>query len=108
MVSYMRRRLGFLLLLTAMLLTLPACVGARMGVSWPAVGLIDLNGETLIALAYNNDVTLLNPSNGAPARLVNPLSGDVLRDNDNNPRAWVLRGSENDGAQFHTPADQNR
>ena len=102
MVSYIRRRLGILLLLALLLLTLPACVGARMGVSWPAVGLIDLNGETHIALAYNNDVTLLTPSNGAPARLVNPLNGDVLRDNDNNPRTWVLRGSENEGAQFHT------
>jgi len=100
--SYMRRRLGFLLLLALLLLTLPACVGARMGVSWPAVGLIDLNGQTHIALSYNNDVTLLTPSNGAPARLVNPLNGDVLRDNDNNPRTWVLRGSENEGAQFHT------
>lgn len=102
MYSYMRRRLGILLLLTLMLLMLPACVGARMGVSWPAIGLIDLNGETHIALAYNNDVALLNPSNGLPARLVNPLNGDVLRDNENNPRTWVLRGSENEGAQFHT------
>ena len=73
-----------------------------MGVSWPAVGLIDLNGETHIALAYNNDVTLLAPSNGAPAGLVNPVDGSLLRDNQNNPRTWVLRGSENGGAQFHT------
>ena len=102
MASNMHRRLGFILLLSLMLLTLPACVGARMGVSWPAIGLIDQNGETHIALAYNNEVTLLTPSNGAPARLLNPLNGDVLRDNDNNPRTWVLRGTENDGAQFHT------
>ncbi len=102
MSSYIRRRPGVILLLTLMLLTLPACVGGRIGVSWPAVGLIDFNGETHIALAYNNDVTLLTPSNGAPARLLNPLNGDVLRDKDNNPRTWALRGSENEGAQFHT------
>lgn len=102
MYSYMRRRPGLILLLAIILLTLPACVGARMGVSWPAVGLIDLNGETHIALAYNNDVTLLAPSNGAPARLVNPLDGEILRDNENNPRTWLLRGSDNGGAQFHT------
>lgn len=102
MYSYIRRRPGLILLLTLLLLTLPACVGGRIGVSWPAVGLIDYNGETHIALAYNNDVTLLTPSNGAPARLVNPLNGDVLRDQDNNPRTWVLRGSDNEGAQFHT------
>lgn len=71
-----------------------------MGVSWPAVGLIDLNGQTHIALAYNNDVVLLSPSNGAPARLINPINGEVLRDNENNPRTWILRGSENDGSQF--------
>ena len=102
MYIYIRRRPRLLLLLALTLLTLPACVGARMGVSWPAVGLIDLNGETLIALAYNNEVTLLSPSNGAPAGLVNPVDGSLLRDNQNNPRTWVLRGSENGGAQFHT------
>lgn len=102
MYSYIRKRPGLFLLLALILLTLPACVGARMGVSWPAVGLIDLNGETHIALAYNNDVTLLAPSNGAPAGLVNPLNGSLLRDNQNNPREWVLRGSDNGGAQFHT------
>ena len=102
MVTHTRKRLGLVLLLTLTLLTLSACVGARMGVSWPAIGLIDLNGETHIALAYNNDVTLLTPSNGLPARLVNPLDGDVLRDGENNPRTWVLRGSDNGGAQFHT------
>lgn len=102
MYSYIRRRLKRVLLLTLLLLSLPACVGARMGVSWPAVGLIDLNGETHIALAYNNDVTLLTPSNGAPARLVNPLDGGILRDSENNPRTWILRGSDNGGAQFHT------
>ena len=102
MYSYIHRRPGLLLLLALLLLTLPACVGARMGVSWPAVGLIDLNGETHITLAYNNEVTLLTPSNGAPAGLVNPVDGSLLRDNQNNPRTWVLRGSENGGAQFHT------
>lgn len=102
MYSYMRSRPGLILLLTLALLTLPACVGGRIGVSWPAVGLIDLNGETHIALAYNNDLTLLTPNNGAPARLVNPINGEMLRDSENNPRAWILRGSDNGGAQFHT------
>ena len=72
-----------------------------MGVSWPSIGLIDLNGETHVTLAYNDEVTILSASNGAPARLLNPLNGDVLRDSDNNPRTWVLRGSENEGSQFY-------
>ncbi len=78
------------------------CVGARMGVSWPAVGLVMVNGEAKVSLAYNNDVAILSPVNGAPLRLINPLSGEAMRDSENNPRDWILRGSDNDGAQFHS------
>ena len=34
-------------------------------------------------------------------RLINPISGETMRDSENNPRDWILRGSENDGAQFY-------
>ena len=95
-----RKHILLISLLILGVFALSACVGARMGVSWPAVGLIDLYGETHIALAYNNDVVILSPSNGAPARLTNPLNGEVMRDNENNPRTWILRGSDNDGSQF--------
>ncbi|MDE2651324.1 MAG: PQQ-binding-like beta-propeller repeat protein [Chloroflexota bacterium] len=90
-----------LALLLLCLLSLTACVGGRMGVSWPSIGLIDLNGEQHIALAYNNDVALLSPANGSPARLLNPVNGQPLRDNDGNPRSWVFRGSDNGGGQFY-------
>ena len=83
------------------MLSLSACVGGRIGVSWPSVGLIELDGEQHIALAYNNDVAILSPSNGAPARLINPVNGQPLRDTDNNPRTWVFRGSDNGGGQFY-------
>ncbi len=73
-----------------------------MGVSWPSVDLIELNGEQQITLAYNNEVAILAPANGAPARLINPINQQPLRDNENNPRAWILRGHENDGAQFYS------
>ena len=95
-----RSRLALCLILAVIMAT--GCVGARMGVSWPAVGLVAFNGEDSIALAYNNDVALLNPVNGAPLRLINPLSGEAMRDSDNNPRNWILRGSDNDGAQFYS------
>lgn len=94
-----RSGLVALLILAAFLAS--GCVGARMGVSWPAVGLITLNGEQNIALAYNHDVVILSPANGAPLRLINPLSGDAIRDSENNPRNWILRGSDNEGAQFY-------
>lgn len=83
------------------MLVLTGCVGARMGVSWPAVGLIDYNGEQNIALAYNNNVAILSPVNGAPLRLINPLNGRPILDSENNPRDWVLQGSANNGAQFY-------
>ena len=69
-------------LLIVGLFALTSCVGARMGVSWPAVGLIELYGETHIAVAYNNDVAILSPLNGAPARLINPLNGETMRDSE--------------------------
>ncbi len=98
--KHTRKRFGLISLLMLAIFSLSACVGGRMGVSWPAVGLIELYGETHIALAYNNEVTILNPSNGAPARLMNPLNGEALRDSENNPRTWILRGSDNENAQF--------
>ena len=98
-VNLKRYRLPVLLLLTAALLT--ACVGTRMGVSWPAIGLIDLHGEQNIVLSYNERVAILSPANGVPARLINPVTGEVRRDQDNNPRSWVLLGSEYENAQFY-------
>ena len=95
------RRSSFVVCLIMAMLVLTGCVGARMGVSWPAVGLIDYNGEQNIALAYNNNVAILSPVNGAPLRLINPLNGRPILDSENNPRDWVLQGSANNGAQFY-------
>ena len=95
------RRFALALCLLPALLLLSSCVGARMGVSWPAVGLIRYNGEENIAVAYNNNVAILSPVNGAPLRLINPLNGRAILDNENNPRDWILQGSAHDGAQFY-------
>ena len=72
-----------------------------MGVSWPSVGLIDLNGQEHISLSYNDQVAILSPANGVPARLINPESGRPIRDSENNPRSWVLSGASYDNAQFY-------
>ncbi len=101
MKTFKRKQIGLIPLLLLCAFISSACVGARMGVSWPSIGLIDLYGEQHLTLAYNNDVVILSPSNGAPARLINPINGQAFRDNDNNPRTWILRGSENEGAQFY-------
>ena len=97
-----RSRIWFCLLLSLSVFLLSGCVGARMGVSWPSIGLININDEQNIALAYNNTVAILNPANGAPLRLVNPLNGAALLDSENNPRSWILRGSDFGGAQFYS------
>lgn len=102
MLDLERRRMSLYLILSLAALLVSGCVGARMGVSWPSVGLVEINGERNIALAYNNDVALLNPANGAPLRLINPLNGAALLDKDNNPRSWILRGSDFGGAQFYS------
>lgn len=96
-----RRRIRLFLLLLMVALASTACVGTRMGVSWPSVGLIELNGEQHISLSYNDQVAILSPANGVPARLINPESGNPIRDSENNPRNWVLSGGANDNAQFY-------
>lgn len=97
-----RSRIWFCLLLSLSVFLLSGCVGARMGVSWPSIGLITINGEQNISLAYNNNVAILNPVNGAPLRLVNPLNGAAMLDSENNPRSWILSGSDFGGAQFYS------
>ena len=72
-----------------------------MGVSWPSIGLIDLNGQQHISMAYNDQIAILNPSNGVAARLINPDSGNPIRDNENNPRNWVLSGASYENANFY-------
>ena len=34
--------------------------------------------------------------------LINPLNGAALLDSENNPRSWILRGSDFGGAQFYS------
>lgn len=94
-----RIRLCIIMLLVALAAT--SCVGTRMGVSWPSVGLIELNGKEHLSLSYNDQVAILSPANGVPARLINPDSGNPIRDNENNPRSWVLSGASYENAQFY-------
>ncbi len=72
-----------------------------MGVSWPSVGLIDLNGQQHLSLSYDDQVAILNPANGVLARLTNPESGNPIRDNENNPRSWILSGASYENAKFY-------
>ena len=84
------------------IVTLTGCVGTRMGVSWPTVDLIEMNGEQQIVVAYTDQVAIVSPQNGAHVPLLNPATGEVRRDAENNARNWVLLGHDYEAAQFYT------
>ena len=92
------------LLIFAMLaiFTLSGCVGTRMGVSWPTVDVIELNGEQQLVVVYTDRIDIVSPQNGAQAPLINPATGEIRRDAENNARNWVLSGNDYDAAQFYT------
>lgn len=97
----MSKRYRLLIFAIFAVVALAGCVGTRQGVSWPTIGIVELNGEQNIVVAFTDQVAIVNPSNGAPARLINPSTGEVRRDENNDARTWVLLGGENDGAQFY-------
>lgn len=71
-----------------------------MGTSWPSLDVIELDGEQHLVVSYNDQVAILSPDVGAPARLINPVTGEVRRTENNDPRTWVLQGTQYDNAQF--------
>lgn len=88
---------------------LAGCVGNRQGVSWPTIGIIELNGEQNIVVSYTDQINIIEPSNGFAAPLVNS-SGEVRRDENGDARSWSLVGGDNDGAQFYAlpiPLDED-
>ena len=102
MKSTISKRLSSIILLLLLALVTTSCVGTRMGVSWPSIGLIEVNGQQHISLAYSDQLAILNPSNGVAIRLIDPDTGEAIRDNENNARNWVLLGSNSDNAQFYS------
>jgi outer membrane protein assembly factor BamB len=96
----MRYRLLIFALLAIVILA--GCVGTRQGVSWPTLSLVELDGEQQIIVAYQGQVDILSPSNGALAPLINPATGEIRRDEENNARNWVLSGADYENAQFYS------
>jgi len=84
-----------------LIFVLAGCVGNRQGVSWPSLGIVTLNDEQHIVVSYNGQVSILSPDTGAPARLINPVTGEVRRTENNDPRTWVLNGADYENAQFY-------
>lgn len=96
--QYVMRYRVLLLVLLALVVS-AGCVPVRMGVSWPVMDTIMMNGETRLMVAYNHVVTLIEPSNGALTRLEN-AEGEVRYDEQNNPRTWSVDGHQYENAQF--------
>jgi outer membrane protein assembly factor BamB len=85
----------------AVLLLTVGCVTPRIGEKWPALSLIEVNGQTHIAAAYTDQITLINPVTGQTANLLD-TEGNIRVDQNNNPREWRVLGGDADGAQFFT------
>lgn len=96
---FTRYRLFAMALMMTVVFT--GCVGSRMGVSWPSLGTVIVNGEEQIIVSFTDAMDIVSPINGAAARLVNPSTGEVRRLENGDPRTWKLSGGENDGAQFY-------
>ena len=88
------------LAIVVMLLTV-GCVTPRIGESWPALSLVDINGQPRIAAAYTDQAVLLNPTTGNAAELLN-TEGETRLDENGNPRIWRIMGGDVEGAQFFT------
>jgi outer membrane protein assembly factor BamB len=75
------------------------CVGTRLGVSWPAIRVIDDTQNIL--LAYNDQMLIVEPISGELIPLVD-AQGDPRTDSDGNPRYWQLRAGDQGlaGGQF--------
>lgn len=89
------------LILAFVFLTAVGCSNLRMGTDWPALDTLNLYGDDKIYVAWNDQVNVLEPSNGSPVSLRNP-EGEIRRLDNGEPRRWTLLGGDYEGAQFFT------
>lgn len=75
------------------------CVAARQGESWPAVSALTLFDEQVVTVSYNDQINFVDPTNGSVVNLLN-AEGEVRRDEQGNPRRFVVSGNNYDNAQF--------
>lgn len=92
-------RFRLLLLVTLLAVVAAGCGYTRIGVQWPSISTVQYNGDARIMVAYNERLDMIDPANGAQARLFNS-DGEVRLDDQGNPRLWTVNGAEYDQAQF--------
>jgi len=79
---------------------LVSCTNVRQGVGWPALSTLTIDGQTVIAVAYEGQVELLDPNNGKDPLILRDEEGDVMLDADGNTERWVVTGAEFENATF--------
>jgi outer membrane protein assembly factor BamB len=82
-------------------LSTAACGPAPLGVGWPAVSKV--GDQQNILLAFNNQVTLIDSSDGKPVELLNE-DGNIRVDEAGNPRLWTVTGGEQPAQFYSHPA----
>ena len=97
-----RLQIRLTVLLFACLVFASGCVGARTGVSWPALSLVTIGDNTAIAVSYNHFITMVDPLNGNQTTLLNS-DGEPRRDSQGDIRRWNLEGEALKNLQFFTP-----
>ncbi|MFW5696481.1 MAG: PQQ-binding-like beta-propeller repeat protein [Phototrophicaceae bacterium] len=85
--------------LLALVLLITGCTGARIGVSWADLELIE---DRNILVSYNDFMVLIDPTNGVPVQLRGP-DGQIRTDEQGNPRRWEISGGDTSSQFFTTP-----
>lgn len=94
-------RMRFVALLILIVPVIAACAPSRIGTSWPALSLVTVNDSVRILVAYNTEIDMIDPSNGRLAALTD-ANGDILFDDQNEARRWMIRGGDYENANFFT------
>lgn len=93
-----RQHNGVLLLVSAALLLLTACGPVHVDPKWASISTV--GDSQLIAVAFGDRLTLVDPTDGRPVELLNS-EGDVRLDDQGNPRIWEYRATDNQQTRFY-------
>ncbi len=94
---FTRRRLPGALILLSVILA--ACGPAPLGVDWPALSTIG-DGQAIL-VANGNQLLLVDPMDGRPVEL-RTQDGELILDDEGNPRIWEIKGEAVSNAQFYS------
>lgn len=91
------KRSTILLFIGATALLLSACGPVHVDPKWASISTV--GDEQLIAVAFGDRLTLIDPADGRPVELLNP-EGQPRLDDQGNPRIWEFRTTDNQQTRF--------